>query len=74
LKGKKALLIDHPETYEEKPKVRTEVAEELVKVCLGSIEKEVTKVGCTLNKQQKQDLMELLVLYKDQLEKKLYTD
>jgi len=64
LKGKKALLIDRPETYEEKPKVRIEVVEELVKVCLGPREKEVTKVGCTLNSQQKQDLTELLVSHR----------
>jgi hypothetical protein len=57
-------LIDHPEIYEKKPEVRTKVAKELVKFCLGSIEKEVTKVGCILNNQQKQDLTELLVLYK----------
>jgi hypothetical protein len=61
LKGKKALLVDHPETYGEKPEVRIEVAEELVEVCLGSTGKEVTRVGCTLDGQQKHALTELLV-------------
>lgn len=61
LKGKKTLLIDHLKTYGEKPKVRTEVAEELVEVCLGHAEKEVIKVGCTLDRQQKYALIELLV-------------
>jgi hypothetical protein len=51
LKGKKTMLIDRPETYEEKPEVRIEAAEELVEVCLGPREKEATKVGCTLNNQ-----------------------
>jgi hypothetical protein len=45
------MLIDRPETYEEKPEVRIEAAEELVEVCLGPREKEATKVGCTLNNQ-----------------------
>ena len=53
LKGKKALLVDYPETYGEKPEVRTEVAKELVEVCLGPTEKEVTKIGCTLGRSTK---------------------
>jgi len=61
MKGNKALLIDRPETYREKPVVKTEVAEELVEVCLGPTEKKVTIVGCTLNSQQKHDLTKLLV-------------
>jgi len=61
MKGNKVLLIDCPETYGEKPEVKTEVAEELVEVYLGPTEKKVTRVGCTLNSQQKHDLTELLV-------------
>lgn len=51
LKGKKALLVNYPEIYNEKPEVRTKVAEELVEVCLGPTEKEVTRMGCTLDGQ-----------------------
>jgi len=61
LKGKKALLVDYPEIYGEKPEVRTEVAEELVEVCLGPTEKEVIRMGCTLDGQQKHAITELLV-------------
>jgi hypothetical protein len=41
--------------------VKIEVAKELVEVCLGPTEKKVTRVGCTLNSQQKHDLTKLLV-------------
>jgi hypothetical protein len=42
-------LIDCPEAYKEKPEVRIEASKELVEVPLSSTNKEVTKVGCTLN-------------------------
>jgi hypothetical protein len=64
LKGKNALLINRLQAYEEKPEVIIEAAEELVEVRLGSTNKEVTRVGCTLNSQQKHDLTELLVSQK----------
>jgi hypothetical protein len=51
LKGKNALLINRLQAYEEKPEVIIEAAEELVEVRLGSTNKEVTRVGCTLNSQ-----------------------
>jgi hypothetical protein len=61
MKGNKALLIDRPETYIEKPEVKTEVVKEIVEVSLGPTEKKLTRVGCTLNSQHKHDLTELLV-------------